>query len=273
MDSKDLIKAGRLSEARRQLTEEVRSAPVDSRKRTLLFQVLAFLGEWEKAERHLEVISAQGVKAETGVQAYKDLIAAEKERKEVLSLRRGPSFMTETPAYMELYFAGLERLAGGEIEEADSIFSRIETYRPRISGTANGQAFTGFTDSDTVLSFFLEVFVHERYVWLPFESLRELTITAPMTLPDLLWSTAQITTWEGLSLNCYIPVIYHGSSLHQDEAVAMGRMTDWLSLGGPFFRGAGQRVFQAGEREIAVLDVREILFNPPFQEVTNETAN
>ena len=59
MDSRDLIKAGRLSEARKQLIEEVKSSPADSGKRTLLFQVLIFCGEWDKAERHLETVAAQ----------------------------------------------------------------------------------------------------------------------------------------------------------------------------------------------------------------------
>jgi type VI secretion system protein ImpE len=63
MNSKDLIKAGRLSDARKQLTEEVKAKPGDSGRRTLLFQVLAFYGEWDKAERHLDAIGTQDVAA------------------------------------------------------------------------------------------------------------------------------------------------------------------------------------------------------------------
>ena len=59
MTAKDLMKAGRLSDARRVLIEEVKSAPTDVGKRTLLFQVLAMGGEWDKALIHLDMISTQ----------------------------------------------------------------------------------------------------------------------------------------------------------------------------------------------------------------------
>lgn len=87
MNSKDLIKAGRLSEARKQLVEEVKSSPADLGKRTLLFQVLSFCGEWDKADRHLDAIVTQDSSRQTGVQVYKNLVHAERERMEVVGLK------------------------------------------------------------------------------------------------------------------------------------------------------------------------------------------
>lgn len=40
-------------------------------------------------------------------------------------------------------------------------------------------------------------------------------------------------------------------------------MTDWTPLGGPFSKGMGQHVFQAGEEEMAILDIREVVFSMP----------
>ena len=80
MDPKELIRAGRLSDARMQLIEEVKSSPANAGKRTLLFQVHSLLGEWDKAERHLEVLAAQDVSRETGVQVYKNLVQAERNK-------------------------------------------------------------------------------------------------------------------------------------------------------------------------------------------------
>jgi hypothetical protein len=37
-------------------------------------------------------------------------------------------------------------------------------------------------------------------------------------------------------------------------------MTDWIPLTGPFFKGVGQHVFQIGEEEKAILEIREVLF-------------
>ena len=94
MNAKEMIAAGRLMDARQQLTEEVKKAPSDSSKRTLLFQVLAFLGEWDKADRHLDLIASTNPKSEVGVQAYKNAVHAEKERREVMERKRLPGFVT-----------------------------------------------------------------------------------------------------------------------------------------------------------------------------------
>ena len=263
MNSKDLIAAGRLLEGRQQLIDEVKSSPGDLAKRTLLFQVLVFCGEWDKAERHLEAIAAQDSSRETAVQVYKNLIHAEKERMEVSKLKRRSSFLPETPPYLEMYYAAWEKVGEKKIEDAQKLFDQIDAQRPVISGTVNGKRFTGFKDTDTFLSLFLEAIVYERYVWVPFGSIRELSITPPQTLFDLLWITARITTWEGLTANCYLPVLYPDSFLHEDDRVKLGRMTDWTPLGGPFSKGMGQHVFQLGVEEMAILEIQNAIFDAP----------
>ncbi|MEW6381895.1 MAG: type VI secretion system accessory protein TagJ [bacterium] len=263
MDVKELIRLGRLSEARSQLIEKVKASPGDVSIRTLLFQVLALCGEWDKADRHLEAIAVQDSSVETGVQVYRNLVHAEKERIEVSKRSRLPSFLPKAPPYLELYFAAWDKLAAGNIEEARRLYEQLETISPLLSGTRDGRVFSGFRDMDTFLSLFLEVIVHEQYGWIPLESLRELSIAPPKTLFDLLWATARITTWEGLTLNCCLPVLYPGSFLHEDERVKLGRMTDWIPLGGPFYRGRGQHTFQVGEEDVAILEMREVIFELP----------
>jgi type VI secretion system protein ImpE len=263
MNAKDLIRAGRLVEARHLLKQQVKSSPEDRGTRTLLFQVLAFCGEWEKAERHLDTISILDSSRETGVQIYKNLIHAEKERLEVFKRERRPSFLPETPPYFELYNTACEKLAAGMIDEAGKIFDGIDAQQPVISGTINGKNFTGFRDTDANLYRFIEAFVHERYMWIPFEAIKELSVPVPKTLFDCIWVSCRLTTWEGLTLNCYLPVLYVASFRDEDERVKLGRMTDWKPLGGGFAKGVGQHVFQVGEEEIAILDIREVFFKYP----------
>jgi len=260
MDARELLKAGRLAEARKQLVEEVKSSPSDTGNRTLLFQVLSFYGEWDRAERHLDALAAQDSKREAGAQVYRNLIHGERERAEVLKLKRRPSFLPETPAYLENYFVAWEKVIGKKTDEAEEIFDRIDGEGPVVSGAVDGRDFTGFKDTDTFLSRFLEAIVHDRYVWVPFESIRELSISSPKSFFDLLWTEARVTTWEGLTLNCYLPVLYPDSFLHEDERIKLGRMTDWTPLGGSFSKGVGQHVFQVGEEELPLLEIREVLF-------------
>lgn len=263
MDSKELIKAGRLSEARKQLIEEVKALPADAGKRTLLFQVHSLLGEWDKAEKQLDVIASQNPDKETGVQVYKNLIYAEKDRMEVFRNGKRPSFLPEVPPYLEPYTVACEKLGEKKLDEAVELFDRINDQIPVISGTIDGKNFTGFNDTDIFLSFFLEALVHERYVRIPFESIRELSITPPKSLFDLIWLPARITTWEGLTMNCFLPVLYPGSYQHEDDRIKLGRLTDWTSAGGPFSTGMGQHVFLIGDEEVSILDIHEVTFNLP----------
>ncbi|MGV8073223.1 MAG: type VI secretion system accessory protein TagJ [Syntrophobacteraceae bacterium] len=261
MDAKNLIMAGRLSEARKLLTEEVKASPTDPAKRTMLFQVLSFCGEWDRAERHLDVIVSRESKSETGVQIYKNILHAEKERSEVAKRLRRPSVFPKSPAYFELYFDALEKLSKNDVDGAAGVFDRISETRPEISGTINGKSFEGFEDTDVSLAFFLEGIVHDRYVWIPVDEIRELIVSEPKTLFDLLWIPAHVTTWEGVSIGCYLNVLYPDSFAHEDDRVKLGRMTDWLKLTGPVAKGFGQHVFQIGEEDVAILEIREVLFN------------
>ena len=263
MDAKALVTAGRLSEARQQLTEELKAAPADLAKRTTLFQVLAFLGEWDKAERHLDAIAAQNQKAETGVQVYRNLVQAEKERSAVRALSCRPSFLPHASLYAESHFAACEKLIEKDFEQAHALFDQLDTQRLNVAGTFNGKDFAGIFDTDAFLRCFLETIVQERYVWIPFEAIEELSLAKPKTLFDLIWAPARVVTWQGLALSCYIPVLYPDSSKNPDDRVKLGRMTDWVDLGEGFFRGAGQHVFQIGDEEVALLEIRELLFVKP----------
>jgi type VI secretion system protein ImpE len=271
MDPKEYLKAGRLLEARKLLIDQIKAAPADSGLRTLLFQVLSYLGEWDKARRHLDTLALQDARMETGVQTYRHLLTAEAEREKVVTLLQPPSLLPESPVYFESYYSGLEKLAEKDIEKAKELLDQARAMRPTIRGTLNGNHFEGFSDTDTFLSPFLEVFVHDRYAWIPFECIRELTISRPETFLDLLWSQADITTWEGLTMNCYLPILYPTSYKQKDERIQLGRLTDWIPLGGGLSKGVGQHVFEAGKDDVAILEIRELRFQCEDLEAKGET--
>ncbi len=267
MDAKEYIRAGDLGSARKKAIEAVKKSPKDNRARTLYFQILAFCGEWDKAQKQLDIIAATDPKAETGVQVVRNLVSAEKERQEVSGSGKRPGFLPKPPVYTEKYFMGLDELKAGNADKAkeltDKIKDEILAFSGKISGKCNNENFSGFEDTDSCLFAFLEAFVHERYVWIPFEAVRELIINEPKTLFDLLWIPATITLWDGLTLNCNLPVLYPGSYSHKDDMVKLGRMTDWATLGPGLYKGFGQHVYQTHEKDISLLEIREIVFNNP----------
>ena len=262
MDARELIKAGNLAEARALLIGDVKNSPGDMAKRNLLLQVLFYCGEWDKAANHLDTIGGLDIKSEIGVQVYKNLVAAEKVRLEVADLKRRPEFLPEVPLYAEQVFLARELLSVQKHGDAAENFKQVTTKQPTLSGTVNGDEFSNIRDTDAYLGPFLEAMVHERYVWIPFESIRELIITSPKTLLDLLWINAQITCWDGLTLNCYLPVLYPKTFQNKDDRLKLGRMTDWIDLGGGLYQGIGQHVLEIGEKEMALLEIQELQFKP-----------
>ncbi len=261
MNAKDNFKDGRLLDAREQLIEEVKSSPADIDKRTFLFQVLVFCGELNKAERHLDIIVAQDPDRETGVQVFKNLLSWENERMEIFRCNNRPSFLPKSPLYIESFYEGLENLRNKKMNEAKEVLGRVEAQLPEISGTVNGKNFTGFRNTDIFVSLFMEAFNQDGYVCVPFEEIKELSIASPKTLFDLLWISAHLTTRDGDVMNCYLPVLYNGSFAHRDERVRLGRVTDWESLGEIFSKGSGQHIFQVGEEEIPILEIRDVVFD------------
>ncbi len=85
MKAKELLDAGHLSAAIEQLNQEVRSHPTNSRLRTFLFELLCFTGDYERAERQLNVIRHQSVTAEVGVEVYRNILTAEQNRHRLFS--------------------------------------------------------------------------------------------------------------------------------------------------------------------------------------------
>lgn len=261
MKSNELLRAGRLCEARAELIEEVKASPADLEARTLLFQVLAFSGEWDKAERHLDLLALQAPDRSAQFLLYRNLMAAEKARAEVASGTRIPEFLTQAPPFFPDFLTGRAGLALGDAEYFADLVSTLAGEQPAVRGVADGAPFEGFSDCDGSLFWLLEVFIHDRYLWFPFSSLRELSIRQPVQLLDLLWAPARIVTWEGLTADCYLPVLYPDSARHENEQVRLGRMTDWQDLGGGHFLGAGQHLLQVGAEEKGLLELREVTFS------------
>lgn len=270
MDIKELIMAGNFAEARQQLVAAVKASPADSSNRTLLFQVLCYSGEWQKADQHLEAIAAQDTIHGAGVLGYRNIVHAELERSTIANNNHHASFISDPPDYFKQFLQFRKHLIEGQDSAATELLTELSATRPILSGEVNGEPFVGFSETDATLFPFLEVFTHEHYLWIPFETIRELSVSRPESLLDLLWIGARLTTWEGLTMNCYLPVLYPNSFLSEDKQIQMGRMTEWLPLAGTYARGLGQHVFEIGGKDVSLLEIENLVFTFSEQEQSDE---
>lgn len=260
MNPKALILDGQIAAARAELVDRVKRSPTDISARSLLFQVMLLCGEWDKAGRQLEIAATQKGSPDMNRAVYQQLIQAEKERIAVSRMAQQPTFFPEIPDFSEDFFQAREWLAAGRIDDAADRFARIDATLPVIRGTVNGKPFRGFMETDSTLRYFIEAIEYERYLWVPITSIRELAVTPPTTLIDLIWAKARITTWEGLTMGCFLPVCYPNSFASDDDRIRLGRLTDWKSLGGGFTQAVGQHVYDIGGTDHALYEIQDAVF-------------
>jgi type VI secretion system protein ImpE len=260
VDAKELLDAGQLSAAIEQLNQEVRSSPSDSRLRTFLFELLCFAGDYERAQRQLDVIGHQSAASEVGVQVYRNILTAEHSRRRLFSDGLRPDFLFDPPTYMHLHLDAINRLRETRQAEAEALVKQSEDARPSLKGNLEGQPFTDFRDADDLLGPFLEMIVHSNYVWFPFEQIRHLTISPPKRLRDLLWLPGTLESHYGAVGDVFLPVLYAGSSQHGDDRVKLGRMTAWNALREGLVLAIGQRLFLIDGAERPLLEVRDVIF-------------
>src|SRR5512138_3593395 len=87
MNATELFRAGKLQDAIQALGDEVRDHPTDAKRRTFLFELLCFAGEYARAEKHLHVLSQGGPTSEMGALMYRGVLAAERARQEMFAKR------------------------------------------------------------------------------------------------------------------------------------------------------------------------------------------
>jgi len=80
MNPQELYRAGRLTDAIKALSAELRDNPTDIRRRTFLFELLCFAGEYDRADKQLEVLGQAGPSSELGVLLYRSALYAERQR-------------------------------------------------------------------------------------------------------------------------------------------------------------------------------------------------
>jgi type VI secretion system protein ImpE len=260
MRAKELFDAGHLSAAIEQLNQELRSHPTDSHLRTFLFELLCFAGDYQRAERQLDVIGGQEAKAEVGVQVYRNVLAAESARRRLFSEGLRPNFLFDAPPYVHLHLEAVNRLRQGNPTEAVALLEQSDNSRPHLKGRVEGQPFDEFRDGDDLMAPFLEVIAHNAYVWLPFEQIKHLTISVPKRLRDLLWIPATLESRQGPVGEVFLPVLYAGSSEHADDQVKLGRMTDWQAVADGLALGVGQHLFFIDGQDRGMLEIRDIEF-------------
>jgi type VI secretion system protein ImpE len=245
MSPEELIREGKLADAIQALTAELRDRPADTKRRTFLFELLCFSGQYDRAEKHLNVLAQGSPDSELGGLLYRSALAAERKRQALFESHQYPS--------------------------ADM------NSKPSLSGRLNGRPFRSIEDLDPRIGARLEIFVAGEYVWLPFEHIGSIQMTAPRFLRDTLWASAAVQAGESFKGREFgevlIPALAPFTWRHESDDVKLGRATDWKQEGEqliPF----GQKLLIVDDEEIIpILDIRELEFAPPVSTDPSSTQS
>lgn len=260
MTFRELLDAGNLKSAIDDLTRQVKAKPADTSLRVSLFELLCFEGDLDRAGKQLEVVGTQatGPAGELAVQAYRDLLAAERARRDVFHGAALPKFLLPPPPYVEAHVLMIKKLQTAPAEGVLMLPDAEEQF-PALAGRTPSQSFASCRDADDRIAPVLEVFHGASYVWLPLEQISHLQVSEPKSVRDLLWARARVETYEQSVGDIVIPALYVDSHTHRDE-VRLGRATEWQMIEEQLVRGTGRRVFLLDDKEVSLLELRDLQF-------------
>ncbi|WP_299871158.1 type VI secretion system accessory protein TagJ [uncultured Cocleimonas sp.] len=259
MNAQQLIRDGNLDEALQLLQVEIRENPADSKLRIFLFQLLAVLGQWERATKQLDVIAKMDDSALAMVYECRAAIECEMYREEVFSGNKDPVFMGKPEEWQALLLQSLKLSAMEKGAESQTLHTQAMEMATTSAGSINGDAFEWIADADTRLGPLLEVFVDGQYRWVPFTNIKRLAIEAPENLRDFVWMPAHIQ-WETEGESFVLIPTRYPFSAEKNHQLALSRQTEWVEKGEDSFIGFGQRLFATDVNDYSLLDVRDVFF-------------
>jgi type VI secretion system protein ImpE len=241
------------------LQEQVRREPSKADLRVFLFQLLAVLGEWERALTQLNVAAELDAKTLAMAQMYRETLRCERLRADVFSGRRSPVVFGEPDEWIALLVESLLVTGTPRAGESESLRARAFEAAPASAGSIDGAAFDWIADADMRLGPVCEAIINGQYYWVPFGRFSKVVLEAPADLRDLVWMPAQFHFANGGEAVGVIPTRYPGSEASTDPLIRLGRRTDWIEAAPGVYSGLGQRVFTTDGGDHPLLDVRTIL--------------
>ncbi|MGB7188870.1 MAG: type VI secretion system accessory protein TagJ [Acidobacteriaceae bacterium] len=237
MDALSLYRAGQLKPAIDALGDELRKQPLDTKRRTFLFELLCFAGEYDRAGKQLDVLSDASAETAAGAMLYRSALHAERIRQEMFAEDKLP----------------------------------LGTEHPPSPGRLNGAEFAELSDSDPRIGANLEAFIAGSYTWIPFSYIESIETETPKRLRDLLWLPAILHTTSDFRLQdlgeVLLPALAPLSWKSTDDAVRLGRSTVWEADAKYGDVPRGQKSLLYGDEEGPFLEMRKLSFNH-----TRETA-
>jgi type VI secretion system protein ImpE len=258
MQAEELLRAGRLQEALVALEGQVRSDPANAKLRVFLFQILAVMGDWERALSQLNVAAELDAINLLMAQVCRAALNCEALRAEVFAGKRSPLIFGEPDEWVSWLVQANQMVAEGKYQGARKLRERAFDESPAIAGSIDNHQFEWIADADSRLGPVLEAIVDGKYYWVPFTAVKRVRIEPPTDLRDMVWCPAQFMWTNSGEAAGFIPTRYPGSESSEDNAIQLARKTEWTEHPGDTYLGLGQRVFATDKDEFSLMQIRQV---------------
>jgi type VI secretion system protein ImpE len=260
-DAKLLLDSGNLKGAVDAALALVKSNPTNEAARIFLFELSCFAGNWERAEKQLEVIGHQDTVAMVGSKIYQQNFKAERDRINFFENGTRPETAMKAPDYVEDLIKANELIRLGKTGEARLMLDKVEEDRPASKCTVNGEGFSDLRDyNDTTMCAF-EVIIKDSYVWLPFEQVEKIEFFERKSLRDVFWPQGKFELINGTSGELFFPSLYVNTWKSDDDLIRLGRSVDWRDVGDEIYVGEGARIYTMDGKDKSILDINSIEFD------------
>ncbi len=233
-------RAGELEQAVVALGEELRSHPLDLQRRTFLFELLCFAGQYDRAEKQLDVLASQATSpAIAGLLAYRSAVHAQRTRDAMF--------------------------VSGNLPHQGA----FDTAGAAGRGLCNSEPFESFSDADPRIGDHLEVFLAGSYTWMPLRYVQQVEVERPVNLRDLLWARARLTLVPHAPFQdfgeVFLPVLTPLAHRSANDAVRLGRATVWTPLADGGEAPEGQKMFAIDDDDLPALELRSVSWERAVQ--------
>jgi len=262
MTAEESLRTGQLDDALATARGAVKKSPTDAKPRIFLFQLLAVLGQWDKALTQLQVLRDMDADSMLLSEIFRPVLQCEALRAEVFAGRRSPLIFGEPEEWIGLLVQANQLIAEGKFEASNELRARAFEAAPAVAGKVNEDAFEWIADADSRLGPLLEVIMEGKYYWVPFHRIQRVKVEAPTDLRDFVWTAAHFTWTNGGNTPGFIPTRYAGSESSSDNNLRLARKTEWTQRDEELYVGLGQRLFATNQTEYPLLEIRSLEFAP-----------
>ncbi len=261
-NGQELYRQGRLADAVAAMNAEVKAHPTDIAARGFLAELLCFEGNHQRVDLLLDQMAGLDGSLAVPLALMRQLLRADVARQQFHDEGRLPEFVDSPADWVKAYLEASIRVREGRFAEAVTLLAAAEAERPRVAGSHDGKTFDDFRDLGDLAPGILEVYTSTgKFFWIPLDRVVELEFRPPRRPRDLLWRQALMTVRNGPEGEVYLPALYAGSAGAGDDAVRLGRVTNWLGNDGEPVRGQGQRCFLVGEDDVPILELGRLSFS------------